>query len=382
MSRLERRADGVPLVVVNGVRLHPDRIEGIIQVGSDAHPVYITAPGGVIRQGADPFVPLALLPALVLGADLRIDGPVAPETLAAADRVQALLIKWFPDLRRVAIEGGTRSPQARPPTALSLFSGGVDSFYTVLENRDRLTHLLFVHGFDVPLSDHALRARVGTALRLAAAELERPLIEAETNLREFLDRYVSWELAFGAAITAVSRALGRGVGEVWVPSSWAPSLIGSHPELDPLWTTSELAFVHDGAEVSRLAKVARIAASETAMQYLRVCWRNPDGAYNCGRCEKCLRTMAAIRLAGAADRCPTFPVPFDVTAVERASVSELTWNMWEEMRRAAVRAEDEALGSAIGVALRRYRARVVLGPLRRLARRLPGARWTWARLRR
>ena len=151
--------------------------------------------------------------------------------------------------------------------------------------------------------------------------------------------------------------------------------------MDPLWTTSEQVFVHHAAEVSRLAKVARIVTSETAMRYLRVCWRNPDGAYNCGYCEKCLRTMAAIRLAGAADRCPTFPVPFDVAAVESVSVSELTWNMWEEMRRAAVRTGDDDLGSAIGVALRRYRAGVVLGPLRRFARRVPGARWTWARLR-
>ena len=166
---------------MDGIRLQPDRIEGIIHVGSNAYPVYITAPDGVMRHGADPFVPLALLPALTLGADLRIEGPVAPETLAAADRVQALLIDGSPTWRPVAIECGTRSPEARPPTAVSLFSGGVDSFYTVLENRDRLTHLLFVHGFDVPLSDHALRARVGAALRLGAAELERPLIEAETQ---------------------------------------------------------------------------------------------------------------------------------------------------------------------------------------------------------
>src|SRR5262249_59102310 len=48
---------------------------------------------------------------------------------------------------------------------------------------------------------------------------------------------------------------------------------------------------------------------------LRVCWENPDGAYNCGRCEKCLRTMINLLIAGALDRCPTFPLPLDPVRV-------------------------------------------------------------------
>jgi hypothetical protein len=380
VTRLERRVEGVSRIVVNDVRRHRDRIEGTIHVGAAAHPIHITAPGAGTGQGADPFVPLALLPALALGADLGIEGTVAPETVAAADRVQAVFRRWFPRVRPVRVEGAARTPGARRPGAVSLFSGGVDSFHTVLGNRGRLTHLLFVHGFDVPLTDAPLRARVGAALRGAARELELPLVEAETNLRDFLDRYVSWELAFGAAITSVAMALGGTIGEVFVPSSSAPPPVGSHPDLDPLWTTSEQAFFHHGEEATRFEKVARIAASATAMRCLRVCWLNPDGSYNCGRCEKCLRTMSALRLVGAADRSPTFPQPLDLPAIERAALSGLTWGMWEEMRRAASRAGDEALAASIGVAVRRYRVAVALEPARRVVRGLRAAPRRLARL--
>jgi hypothetical protein len=382
VSRLGYHQKAVAQVVVDDVRHAPDRLSGTIRVGATAHEVYVAAPRGVIPHGADPFVPLALLPALALGADLRIEGPVTAETIAAAERVQAVFIRWFPHLRSVRVEGTARTPAARPSGAVALFSGGVDSFHTALENRHRLTHLLFVHGFDVPLGDDPLRDRVGAALRGAARELALPLVEAETNLREFLDRYVSWEHTFGAALTTVARALGGAFGEVHIPSSSAPAPVGSHPDLDPLWATSEQDFVHHGAEASRFEKVSRIASSDTAMRYLRVCWKNPEGAYNCGRCEKCLRTMTAIRLVGAAERCLTFPGPLDFEAVSRAAVSELTRGMWEEMRLAAVRAGEQALAASIALALRRYRAAMALDRLRRLVGAVPGVRRLRNRLRR
>ena len=73
----------------------------------------------------------------------------------------------------------------------------------------------------------------------------------------------------------------------------------SHPALDPLWSTEAVEVVHDGAETRRVDKVAALAASPLALRYLRVCWENRGGAYNCGRCGKCMRTMVDLDLAGA-----------------------------------------------------------------------------------
>src|SRR4029078_454714 len=76
---------------------------------------------------------------------------------------------------------------------------------------------------------------------------------------------------------------------------------GSHPLLDPLFGTSALRFVHDGLGASRARKARPTRPTELARRHLFVCDNpNPgDPLPNCGRCEKCLRTMTELLFAGA-----------------------------------------------------------------------------------
>jgi hypothetical protein len=50
------------------------------------------------------------------------------------------------------------------------------------------------------------------------------------------------------------------------------------------------------------------------MKYLRVCLAL-DTDYNCGRCEKCLRTIINLRAAGASGKCQTLPEEPDLEAI-------------------------------------------------------------------
>jgi hypothetical protein len=70
-------------------------------------------------------------------------------------------------------------------------------------------------------------------------------------------------------------------------------------------------------------KVGAIARHQVALDWLRVCWRNPKGAYNCGRCEKCLRTMISLHAAGAAGRCRTLPGQPDPRDVARMAAHDI-----------------------------------------------------------
>ena len=56
----------------------------------------------------------------------------------------------------------------------------------------------------------------------------------------------------------------------------------------------------DGLDTRRIDKTITIAGWPLAMTNLRVCWENRRGALNCGDCEKCLRTLVGLRLAGIA----------------------------------------------------------------------------------
>lgn len=146
------------------------------------------------------------------------------------------------------------------------------------------------------------------------------LLNVETNLRSLSDEYVSWGMYHGAALASVALAAASLFRKVYIPSSYSYAelfLWGSHPLLDPLWSTEATTLVHDGCEAGRLEKIMRISAHDAARQHLRVCWENVAQQYNCGTCEKCLRTMIGLRIAGALERCSTFDRPLDPAAVAR-----------------------------------------------------------------
>ncbi len=82
---------------------------------------------------------------------------------------------------------------------------------------------------------------------------------------------------------------------------------GSHPLLDSLWRSTAVTLMNHGSWISRVGKLERIADNEVVRDTLRVCWQNPDLGLNCGRCEKCLRTMTVLEVLGLLDRFVTLP---------------------------------------------------------------------------
>jgi len=81
----------------------------------------------------------------------------------------------------------------------------------------------------------------------------------------------------------------------------------SHPLTDPLFSDESLSVLHDGCEAGRVDKVLALSGSALALQHLRVCWERVEGAYNCGVCEKCLRTMTSLYAVGVLQQSASFP---------------------------------------------------------------------------
>ena len=140
---------------------------------------------------------------------------------------------------------------------------------------------------------------------------------------------------------------------------------GSHPFVDPMWSNDHLRIVHDGAEATRLRKVEAISDYGPAMKYLRVCYHHWAGRYNCGHCEKCLRTLVALRLCGADGRAESFETGLDLRLVSRLLLHPAVRPLWDEMRRVAADRGDRALAGAIAEALNK---RLTPRRLLRLAR--------------
>jgi hypothetical protein len=197
----------------------------------------------------------------------------------------------------------------------------------------------------------------------------------------------------GAALASVALFASERFREVLIPATHSlRDLVpwGSHPELDPLWSTEAVALVHDGP-ISRLEKLRKVAHSDVAMRHLRVCFRHSlhgMSALNCGRCEKCLRTMAGLRAIGALQRCQTLPreVPLRTlarTAIPRKSTLAYTRDNLEAARAAG----DDELATALrqmakyGVWRSRW-ARFIATTTRRVRRRAKRSRRRARRLRR
>jgi hypothetical protein len=323
-------------VSIGPVRVTPESgstlIEADIEWGEDRHPLWIRVPGNVEQRDtlADIFLPLAVFPALRSGGVLTSAGALSPRLAESIAEVQSIFTGWYPEeFSRFTLDAPLRSraPISHPGIA-SCFTGGVDSFHTVTTHRDELTSLLFAHGLDIPLDETEYLGMVSSRLREAAGALGLPLLEPESNFRSILDASGLWlEHTHGAAIAGIALALApEHFSTLYIPSTQSYRYIGplgSHPMLDPLWSTEYLQIRHDGFGVDRAHKTAAIASSEEARRYLRVCWQSRS-EYNCGVCEKCTRTMIGLDLAGVLEEFETFPDELDLDRVRNLTLGDLS----------------------------------------------------------
>ena len=357
-------------------------LSALLRLGPVRRRMFFRTADAQIASGCDPFVPAVLLPAMRGKFDVSIAPAVSRQILKAAERVQEMEFAWHPDWRMTQITAPAAEDASSDHPASSavgaFFSAGVDSFYTLQKHREEITHLIFVSGFDLPLQRETLRRLILGEVRKTAAQVGLPLIEVETNLREFSDDlYFSWEEQHGAAMAAVGHFLAPSFRKIYIPSSYAlPFLLpfGSHPGLDPLWSSETLELVHDGIEATRFDKIGALVAWDTAVENLRVCWQLNEGHYNCCQCRKCLWTMAFLRAHGALARAKSFPSSIDLARLSEQPVvaTEHRYRLIQAIATLKEQGKDRELVDALDAALnqRHSLGRVVRGTLLNTYRRV------------
>jgi len=281
---------------------------------------------------------IGLIPAMRSGRPLRVAGELDAGFRDNLDFMQTMLRCWNKDWRSIEIRSDRLigHPAGHGARKALFFTGGVDSFFSLLRHAPTLTDLVFVHGYDVPLHDTALRAALSAYLRDIAAAFSLNLIEIETDVRNLLDRHASWLYAHGPAIGVVGHLLSGCISEFVIASTYSYANLlpcGTHPLMDPRWSTPRTRFVHDAAECSRTEKLVVIAAHAVARRNLRVCYTDPrPGFLNCCRCEKCVRTMVALRALDALHPDEAFGQPLDMRCVRAGMLDEVIRGLWVENR--------------------------------------------------
>jgi hypothetical protein len=247
----------------------------------------------------DPFVIAALVSAMECGTTISVDPaiPVSTRLIDNLGRFQEIYANWYSHLGPVAIEAPNRVAPRSPTGMIGCFnSGGVDSLCSVLRHRDEITHFVLCQGLDIALKETGRWNRTVEQVGKVARELGKELLLVETNVKQLTASRTD-----NHATILVSTASLLGLDTIIVPSSLEESELGiawgSHPATDPLLSSDWTAVLYDET-MSRTRKLAFIAEAGIGLDQLRVCNRLSD--YNCGSCEKCLRTMAPLEALGAA----------------------------------------------------------------------------------
>lgn len=320
------------------------------------------------REGAEPalhgeaFLIGAYLPALRAGERrIRIEGQISPGLRGGLRCAAAVLEGWYGDggpAPAIEPSGGFRA-RARAGGAAVFVSGGLDSLFLLRSHRERfppshpaaLRRAILIDGLSMA-PDAAASARISLSSRAAAGALAAgagiPLTVVSTNVVTLHEDFEFFaRQSHGSVLAAVAQLFAGRVGAVWLAASddvatglgpW-----GSHPLLDPLFGTEAVAFVHDGIEHSRAEKAALLARTPEARDHLFVCFEpGGDGIPNCGRCEKCLRTMLELLAGGGLADSRVFPrdvQPAAILALPDVPAGRALSYYWgplvEPLRRAA-----------------------------------------------
>jgi hypothetical protein len=331
------------LVRIDDIETTRGCLKAGITTGGRTHRVSFRSELPLSAAVGDALTLIALPAAMRRGENLRVRTPVSPHLLGQLAAIQDIYQSWDKKLRRIDVLAPARevnpaTDPVEPARKAISFTGGVDSFYSVLNTPGAA--LLFVHGLDIPLGSTALRRQVSTKLASAARRMDRPLMEMETNVRVFSDRYLRWQLAYGGVLAACALLLSRHLDFFGIPAGQARAAFqpdGAHPKLNPLCGTENVTVATVGCDVRRVDKVRAIAHHPVVKDTLRVCWENRGDAYNCGVCEKCLRTMAALEIFSALRANTTFQARLDYGRLSRAVALHRSTEMFIEENLEAAR---------------------------------------------
>ena len=326
---------------------------------------------------------------------IALDAPVSAEIKDGLTNSMKCLIEWHGGDRRVIpIEAPVKAEVLFPhrsSRAGALFSGGIDALAMVRDNQlnfapdhpRRIQDGILVYGVlqgenELDPSFQNVVDAVTEMAHDAGMELIQLYTNAYAHFRD-LDRDFSfWRFEYhGSFLAAIAHAFVSRLSVASIASTYDFANLepwGSHPLLDPLYSTTALQIRHENVALSRLEKIKLVGEWDVALKQLRVCNEKAsyqEGNYNCGNCEKCVRTMTAFLALGMLHRIATFKQK-DVTKEKLVDTCYLSdsyeVNCYRELIKPLENIGRQDLVEGIEQIINRYYERDLKGTIKRLDR--------------
>ena len=204
--------------------------------------------------------------------------------------------------------------------AATFFSGGVDSFATLINHIDEHPTLITLWGSDIKLNDFTGWKNVKKHALETANQFKCKNFFIKSSFRQFINEgllsglvdpivHDGWWHGFQHGIGIISHAAPyvycNKISKIYFASSFSENQKGTYtcasdPTIDNYLYVGKCQTVHDGYEFNRQDKVRNICKYRRQTDeniQLRVCWES-SGGQNCCHCEKCYRTILAILVEG------------------------------------------------------------------------------------
>lgn len=282
--------------------------------------------GFFVTEKSDAFVLGFLETAMEHNCDIEFEMPISEDLKYQLERhLIPVYAKHFDMLYQIRLIGPVTNEVLLSENVTGTgFSGGVDSFYTVLSHLNTgmpgkdVTHIVLavngaaITGMTEEIDEMWYREEIDNFTPVAE-ELGVKLIGIRSNTT-ILNSYKSFLPGGDTIVTsAFIHALAKLFGTYYWASAYEASILkfdpidGGYmePFVIPLVSVRGLCFYHSGSETDRVGKVKYIADNPIAQKALTVCAQ----VKNCGRCPKCLRTMAELNSIGKLENFKdVFPV--------------------------------------------------------------------------
>lgn len=307
----------------------------------------------LLSERSDAFLSAILPLAMRSGKDIVCEAPVTEQFLHNLNEILIPhLSNHDPRLHRSKIMAvGDASVLSNGGAVSTGMSCGVDSFYTVslyLESKFKsmnLTHLYtgnYIYGNEGEIYQRA---------ELVAKDLRLPLVQTRTNINEQLKLphlYTHFfKTMFGVlAIRKLFRTYYYSTAEDFSHFDLKDNGTNTTAAIELLllytFTCFDFNVVTGGAKSERPEKTRAISDLPSARKFLNVCLF-PLAKNNCGKCEKCRRTLLTLDMAGRLDN---FREVFDIDEYLKTRLVSLRYlvrkkdtNMMREVYRYFLDAE-------------------------------------------
>jgi len=357
----------------------------------EVHRIFVSGEHTPLAPDPSGFLLGAWLPAWSAGERrVRVEGPVCPQLAANLQIASTIIQRWFADLGPAPVIEAPHDYRPPATEAAAFLSGGVNSLAmirTLTSSRpaghpDHPTALVVVdyqHVGDIPRQETdarfaasmAINAEICRDLGLDAIGIRSNFCRLNTSMSFWMHRY------HGTFLASMAHFLGRRFRMFHIASSYPATHLapwGSHPLLDPLYSSQHVRISHEGVELSRLGKIAQLRDWPLALDRMYVCTSRSSDGRNCGTCDKCVRTKLHLLVEGLLPRAGAF-AENDVSArdIEGITIgSEYARLCYEESVPGLQRLGRTDLVDAVRKAVRDYHERkspTVIGSTRKLIRR-------------